>query len=131
MPVFQIVTYCPLSLLSRLKISMSTATYRCGLIILTLHILLTIVLHFFALLRCVRCLFYSFFRASILDRIKMINISDGMRKYSVMVFLTKVKSFLREIKTVDVSIYFWRCSKKLSRRKFTALVRAVYCSTTG
>ena len=32
-----------------------------------------------------------------------------------------------EIKTVDVSIYFWRCIKKLSRRKFSALVLAVHC----
>ena len=44
-------------------------------------------------------------------------------------FSQKLRVISGEIKTVDVSIYFWRCSKKLSRRKFTALVRAVYCST--
>ena len=42
-------------------------------------------------------------------------------------FLQKLRVISGEIKTVDVSICFWRCSKKLSRRKFTALVRAVYC----
>ena len=45
-------------------------------------------------------------------------------------FLEKLRAISGKIKIVDVSIYFWRCSKKLSRREFTALVLAVYCSTT-